>query len=249
MVDFKYSEYCKIPEEQIIFCALTGAHSFGWVTKKSDVDLRVLYLPTKKEIIDPFHSLKIKQYMESPPLDITTIPFGHFCSLLTKGNANYLENLYMPKTNQNEKDVSILKDIVGRNLHKAYLGHYLGYYDSLQKDLHNQTRIERYGYQKLILNAYRVLLSGIVLEKNHRVLFNLYELDMAYPTTHVINVLEDYLAGKEPDYKYLEISDELVVLKEKLYEMYLVSNLPDSSNLASELLDFYSSKVFEIQSA
>jgi predicted nucleotidyltransferase len=238
----------KVPNEQIIFCALTGAHSFGWATGKSDIDLRVLYLPSPKEIIDPFHSLKIKQYMENPPYDITTIPFGHFCSLLVKGNANYLENVFMPKTIKNV-DCVCIEVIVGRNLHKGYLHHYLGYYQSLKKDIGNTTRLKRYGFTKLALNSYRVLMTGLVLNEKHKVIFNLGDLDEIIPNTHAMNVLEDYLEGKETLASNSDVLKDLMYLEELLEEETRKSTLPNSKLLAEELLDFYTSKVFEIQNS
>jgi predicted nucleotidyltransferase len=230
-----------VPREQIQFVVLGGSHSYGWYTEKSDVDLRVVYLPEFKEIINPFHAKGIKQYMENPPYDITTIPLNHFLSLIVRGNGNYLENLYMCKVLSNGDLDLMLKSIVGRHLHNGYLNHYLGYYSSLKKDLMNTTRLSKYGYEKLVMNAYRVLMTGIVLHDKHKVVFNLKELDRVFPETNCLNVLELYLSGKTvPKTERKFIDGDLILLEELLFALTKNKDLLENTDeFEEELVDLY----------
>lgn len=231
-----------VPDEQIQFVALCGSHSYGWSTDKSDIDLRVVYLPSFNEVINPFQTVKINQYMELP-YDITTIPLSHFLGLLVKGNANYLENLYMTKIKTNHVELQ-LKNIIGRYLHHGFLSHYLGYYQSLKHDLNNATRLEKYGYEKLAMNSYRVLMTGIILHEKRKVVYNLKDLDMYFPETNALIVLEEYLKGNtimEPDKKYI---DQDLSFLEDLLKSFVDEKdkkLPvRPPELEEELLDSYS---------
>ena len=233
-----------VPKEQVLFASLSGSHSYGWETINSDFDIRIVYLPDFNSLINPFFQDKINHYMNNPPYDVTTIPFGHFLSLLYNGNGNYLENLFMHKfykTFFSKGLITSLKTLVKNNLNYTFLKHYLGYYSSLKNDLKNQTRLQKYGYEKLVLNAYRVLLTGIILHDKKKIVYNLKELDKYYSGTNCLNVLETYLLGRDVNGENrIIVSSELNFLEE-LLESYVYDGVlsVDRKEFRESLSVFY----------
>jgi len=174
-----------------LFIAVSGSHAYGWARDDADLDIRLVWIPSLKQAL----SVKYRGHTvesKNGPIDLTTTPLYHFLRLLVKGNGNSLENLFQEKLSARSVLVKELQELALENVHVGFLKHYRGYYESLKKDMANPTRCKKYGIQKLILSAYRVLKAGIILGNYKMVCYNLQEQDKHHPSTHYRDILYDY---------------------------------------------------------
>jgi len=59
MVNEKWiNEFC-------LFVGVSGSHSFGWATNKSDLDLRFVYFPPIEQLVSPFFKCHTKTRVEN----------------------------------------------------------------------------------------------------------------------------------------------------------------------------------------
>ena len=203
-----------------LFMAVSGAHSYGWATDYSDLDVREVWLPTLLQSLSVCFRGKPKQttpIFSSGDVDFVSYPIRNFLGLLVKGNGNCLENLYQPKLYEDKQLVDELKQLTMENLHKGFLKHYLGYSVGLMKDMSNTTRLERYGFCKLALGAYRVLYAGLTLARSRDVIYNVREHFKRYTTTYGEHILDMYYDEDDPCQTLrTNVKDELVCLQNEL---------------------------------
>jgi hypothetical protein len=212
-----------------LFVCVSGSHSFGWVTSKSDLDARFIVMTDIGSLISPFNKSKTRQSIQEN-IDITYYPIEQFISLLAKGNGNAIDNLFEPKLWQFPQAVTSLKHIVSNNIHKGFIHHCLGYSTHILKDINNETRLERYGLEKLLLCRYRAVLQGLNL-LNGNINYNLPELLGTYPTKWANGILTCYIAGGTIDrgmmgLALLETND----IHHYVYETMIKSNIPDTND-------------------
>jgi len=194
MVDKKFVDAC-------LFVCVSGSHSFGWKTDKSDLDLRFVVMPELSQIISPFYPMKTRQHIENKDtdneIDITEYPISHFLVHLAKGNGNFVDNLFEPKLYEWKEEVKELQDIVKSHIHKGFIDHCLGYSKHIKNDLSNETRLEKYGKSKLLLTRYRTLMQGFALLDGKIE----YNMDKLYKVTSdifsklPITVRDNYVKG------------------------------------------------------
>jgi len=169
--DFKYY-LDKTGIESSLFIAISGSHAYGWNRKDSDLDIRRVYFPNIQEVISSFFQAKPKKYKDNL-VDVTEYPVSHFLKLLSKGNGNCLDNLFEEKLYEKSKIVKELQEIVLENIHSGFIQHCLGFYSSLEKDMKNETRLKRYGKEKLMLQSYKILMEGNILGVYKKVVYNI----------------------------------------------------------------------------
>jgi predicted nucleotidyltransferase len=155
-----------------LFIVISGSHAYGWNTDASDLDVRHVFAPDIKQALSIFYKCRTKQHKEKHDegiIEFTTYPIQPFLGLLAKGNGNVLDNLFeatgppQPVIYADKPKVAQLQKIVLSHLHKGFLMHCTGYDIHLKKDMENETRLERYGREKLLLNRYKILLEGLIL--------------------------------------------------------------------------------------
>ena len=173
-----------------LFACISGAHSFGWVTPKSDLDVRFVIFTPIGQLISPFFKHHTQARMENN-IDITEYPIDHYLQLLAKGNGNAVDNLFEPKLTEQKEAVQSLQEIVKANIHKGFIGHCLGYSLHIKKDFDIPSRLEKYGIEKLLLCRYRVLLQGMNLFQG-QIEHNLPKLLKNWPTLHAQTILIAY---------------------------------------------------------
>lgn len=187
------------PEDSVLFMAVSGAHSYGWLTPESDLDIRYVHVPPLKNVLSFYKSLNTVQWKEKTKgvVDIASYPIQKFFRLLCKGNGNLLENLFQPHIIEKQRFVRELKRIVLQNLHIGYLKHFYGYATNLLKDMENPSRVESYGIEKLILCCYRVLLAGLILQEYKMPTYCLGEQHTLFPTMYCDSILDNYVQGEK----------------------------------------------------
>lgn len=191
----------------LVFIAVSGAHSYGWARDDSDLDVRLVWMPDLMQALSVVHRGKTKQ-SQKDNIDCTTYPIHHFLRLLVKGNGNCLENLFQEKLYENEKLVGELQKLTLENLHVGFLKHYLGYSNGLIKDMNNSSRLQRYGETKLILANYRVLQAGLILAKRKEVVYKLQQQYFYVSTDYCIPLLGAYLHDTPPNRELLDDARE-----------------------------------------
>lgn len=198
--EFEYSgQYVK----DVLFIAISGAHSYGWKREDSDLDVRLVWFPDLTQALSVIHRGRTKQ-TQKDKIDFVSYPIHNFLGLLVKGNGNSLENLFQEKLYQHKNLVEELQKLTLNNLHLGFLKHYLGYYSTLKKDMNNPSRLEKYGIQKLILASYRVLRAGIILAKDKKVIYNLQEQTKNHASYMYKWILDDYLQSKQSSPKNIK---------------------------------------------
>lgn len=183
--------------DDLLFIAVSGAHSYGWARDDSDLDVRLVWIPDLLQALSVIHRGKTKQSQHNN-IDLVSYPIHHFLKLLVKGNGNCLENLFQEKLHQNETLVQKLQKLTLENLHIGFLKHYLGYSNGLIKDMENPSRLQRYGKVKLLLASYRVLLAGLILARKREVIYTIQKQFWSVSTDYCIELLGFYLLKNEP---------------------------------------------------
>ena len=212
MVDNAYLKHC-------LLIAISGAHSYGWATPKSDLDIRMVWVPDLAQAVSPFFPGKPKSWSETfedKSIDFAEYPLNHYLRLLCKGNVNAVENLFEPHLFSDAKLVETLQKIVLSHQHQGAVASYLGYAESLFKDMVNPTRLAKYSLTKLLLQAYRVLLGGLCYCQN-KILFSLQKQSKVLQTEHCLSLLELYLKDSVPPQDLVSQAKlELASLKQSL---------------------------------
>lgn len=233
-MEFKYDRFkFKLDNKFLadtLFVAVTGAHAYGWNNKDSDLDIRIVWIPDLLQALSIADRGAIKERKEND-IEFTSFPISHFLKLLAKGNSNCLENLFQEKLYSNSPLVRELQEITMKNLHLGFLRNYLGYSNSVEKDLVNPTRREKYGVEKLLLSDYRTLLSGIILGKFKEVVYNLKKQASYVPTGYSLVLLEEYLnprlvwkesliVNARRELKLLKAHLKRIINKSKWYKLF-----------------------------
>lgn len=193
------------------------AHAYGWRRDDSDLDVRVVYFPDVQQALSVFWRASTKQHRHEN-VDFTEYPIQQYLRLLAKGNGNVLDNLFEEKLYEpNSQRTKRLQRIVLDGLHKGFLYHCLGYSSNLVKDMANTTRLARYGTSKLLLNRYKILLQGLILEEHRKVEYNLRRMHNYIQTDYCLKLLDSFvdntkfdqiaMARTETDSLYVQLAD------------------------------------------
>jgi uncharacterized protein len=227
MVDKHYLESC-------LFVCVSGSHSFGWETEKSDLDLRYIEVTDLAQIISPFFPNRPRQKIKDN-IDSNYYPLRDYLMLLAKGNGNALDNLFEPKLWEQKESVRELQEIIQTHIHKGILAHCLGYSHAICKDFTIPNRLQKYGIQKLLLCRYRILLQGMLILQGI-IEYNLPRMLTQVPTQHCEKLLSDYKAGIETPETELEImAKETETIHQLLWEKKDNANIPDQFHSCVEV--------------
>lgn len=183
-----------------LLLVVSGSHAYGWETAKSDLDVRHVYFPDIQQALSIFYGARTQQFSRDN-IDHTEYPIKQFLGLLAKGNGNALDNLFEATDKRlglyvDRQKVKQLQKIVLARLHLGFLQHCTGYDTHLKKDMENETRVKKYGEQKLLLNRYKILLEGLILADHQEIVYNVRKQHEYIPTLWGIEVLETYQAGE-----------------------------------------------------
>lgn len=236
MEEFEYSGFKFIFQDtnNYLFASISGSHAFGWNSKSSDLDIRVVNIPILPMYVDPFHKIKTTEWesWKVNNIDAVCYPITIFLGLLAKGNGNTLDNLFEEKIfDSNKTATKDLQDIVKNHLHKGFLYHCIGYSQCVKNDLKVEQRIIKYGYAKLLCERYRELLKGMLLCEG-KIEYNLPKMMEQIPVKFADTLLDSI---KECNTNWLTSRAAVVQnaiketnqLEEQLCDMINKSNLQD----------------------
>ena len=147
-------------KEDILFLSLSGSHCYGTSRPDSDVDLRGVYIPKLKDVVNIHPQGLMKTYTYNHYTDVIDIELKslpNYLALLGKGNCNCLENLFQEKVYKNEWVDDLQELVMTHGIHKGFVHSFKGFSISQQKDFHTKRKT------KCLLYVFRLLAEGIYL--------------------------------------------------------------------------------------
>ncbi len=180
---------------QLLLCAVTGSHNYGFSSPDSDVDMKGIHLAPLPAILglgpvgETYDRIEVFEGVEC---DLTTHEAAKALGLLLRGNGNLLERLTSPFQIVEGEAVEQLSALVPAALSRRAANHYSGYFQGMRAE-HGRDR-----RAKSMLYSYRVVLTGIHLMKTGEVCAHLPTLAERYgfPELHALIELKVSTAEK-----------------------------------------------------
>jgi len=150
------------PPGELLLCAITGSHHYGFPSPDSDLDIKGIHLaPLRavlglRELPGAFDRLTVFEGVEC---DLTTNELGQALSLLLKGNGNMLERIESPYQVVQTAELAELRGLARRSLSRRVFHHYAGYLRGMRRE-HQRPEVPR---ANSLLYTYRVALTGVHL--------------------------------------------------------------------------------------
>lgn len=175
------------PPGQLLLCAVTGSHLYGFSSPDSDVDLKGIHQAPTTRILSlrpgrANHDV-LTDY-EGTECDLTTHELAQALKLLLAGNGNMLERIHAPLQLVRTPLVASLQTLSRRILSRACYGHYRGYLQGMKRE-HT-----RDGRAKSLLYTYRVALTGVHLLRTGEVEARLPVLACEYGMPEVLELVD-----------------------------------------------------------
>ena len=201
-------------DEIPLYCCLSGSHSYGWDSPKSDLDVRSIHMIKNNDLLGISDHTKNVQYSQSnnddilkinQNLDFVSYELGKFVNLMMM-NVNTLEQLFSNHIIYIDK--RFLRPYIE-------LQNYALRFLSKQDLFNSYNGMTMHNYKKFILNGKQinnkeyliVLRSGLCLQyalKNHIIEPNIYNVFKDYDlisryTDKEIEIIEDLMKAKKLD--------------------------------------------------
>lgn len=159
----------------VLQCAITGAHSYGFPSEDSDLDIKGMHLAPTRDVLglgklrDAHDALEIFEGVEC---DLTTHEAKAALALLLNGNGNMLERF--TSSYQLVEGAESLAELARESVSKVSYKHYNGYLKGMRHEHGLKHRA------KTALYCYRVALTGTHLMKTGEIEPNLTILAPQY---------------------------------------------------------------------
>ena len=180
------------PPGELLLCALTGSHIYGFSSPDSDLDLKGIHrVPTRgllgfgkpKETHD---RLKVFDGVEC---DLTTHEIQKAFGLLLAGNGNMLERFESPVQLYETEAAAALRALSLGARSTRYVRHYSGFFRGMCRE-HDRGESRK---AKTLLYAYRVALTGVHLLLTGELCCDVRQLGPAHGFDEVMELV-DYKA-------------------------------------------------------
>ncbi len=185
----------------VVLCALTGAHLYGFPSPDSDLDLKGLFLDPAATVLahGPRDTVDDTVVREGVELDLTLMEAGHAVSLLVRGNGNLLEQLLGPATVWPTPDATSkalarlesLRALAAAGVHRGYLRHYRGFLRQTIAQHDKAPTIKGWLY------SYRVGLTGTHLLRTGELVADVRPLAADRGWSHVAELVAAKAASDE----------------------------------------------------
>ena len=177
------------PPGELVFCAVSGAHLYGFPSPDSDVDLKGSHTVPPRTLLGlrpdtPTHD--ITEWSDGTEYDLTTVELSRLARLLLRGNGNTVEQLFSPYQVRASADLDDLRNLAKGALGKQFFNHYAGFFRSKQHEFEGQARPQ----VKTMLYAYRVVLTGVHLLLTGEVEPNLVRLAREYSVPEANDLIQ-----------------------------------------------------------
>ena len=144
----------------LLFATITGAHSYGFPSPDSDIDLRGAHvLPLKMIVGLDVHDETVvdSRIIEGLDMDIVSHDARKFFDMLLRKSGNALERIFSPLVVHTTPEHAELKSIARNCLTSNHAHHYFGFAEMQWKLFGNERRRR----VKPLLYVYRLLLTGV----------------------------------------------------------------------------------------
>jgi predicted nucleotidyltransferase len=219
-----------------LFVTISGAHLYGFSSPDSDFDVRgchLLPLPAVVSISPRRETIEHSGVEEGRDIDFVSHDAAKFFRLMLKKNGYVMEQVFSPIVVTGGPDLDELREIARGCLTRHLYHHYRGFFEN-QMALFGKETVKR---AKTLLYAYRVLLTGIHVQRSGEIEANLPRLLEIDPQPGVA----DLMAAKVKEKAGVGAADlefhlkALGVLKERLVESFERSRLPEEPRRAADL--------------
>ena len=184
------------PPGELLFCAVSGAHLYGFPSPDSDIDLKGAHAAPVEEILGITPRLEAHNRLETfdgVECDLTTLEIGKVLTLVLQGNGNTVEQVVSPfqlRTGALLEELrELVRDALSRKLHR----HYSGFFRGMQRE-HLRHELPQ---AKTLLYSFRVALTGIHLLKTGEVLPHLPSLAHLYGPAELHDLIALKMGGAE----------------------------------------------------
>lgn len=223
-----------------LFATVGGAHLYGFPSADSDIDLRGAFVRPLNTVLGLGPHKDTWEFSESwRGLDVDWVAHDvlKFVDLISKRHGHLLEQLYSPLVVSGGPFFEELRELGRGCIIRPLYYHYSGFYQN-QRKLLTGGRVSA----KVVLGAYRVLLTGIHLLRSAEILSHLPTLLEAYPLPKV-NELITLKADNAENSGLNEalVSDHhlaLEKLEERLNSAFESSRLPEKIEHHHSLSDY-----------
>jgi uncharacterized protein len=174
------------PPGEVLVCAITGAHLYGFPSPDSDLDLKGIHLLSFEAMLglNPQTALHDRtEIFRDVECDLTTNEAAESLRLLLSGNGNMLERILSPLQVVESPDLEELRALAIGSLSRKFARHYSGFLKGMRREIGNDPTV------KGILYAYRVALTGIHLLRTGEVEPNVTVLAPLYRLAAIVNEL------------------------------------------------------------
>lgn len=165
------------PPGQLLLCAVTGSHLYGFSSPDSDVDLKGIHQAPTAAVLglgELRQNHDVLTVLDDVEWDLTTNELRQALRLMLRGNGNLLERIFSPLQAAPSPVVEELQELARGALSRRCHGHYRGYLKGMCRE-HRQS-----GTAKSLLYSYRVALTGLHVLRTGEVLAHLPTLVEAH---------------------------------------------------------------------
>ena len=219
-----------------LFVTISGAHLYGFASPDSDFDVRgchLLPLPAVVSMSPGRETIEYSGVEEGRELDFVSHDAAKFFRLMLKKNGYVLEQVFSPIVVSGGPDFDELRDLARGCMTRHLYHHYRGFFENQMALFEKETEKRA----KTLLYAYRVLLTGIHVQRSGEIEANLPRLMGLYPQPGV----PELMAAKVKEKAGIGAADlehhlqALGALKERLVEAFERSTLPEEPRRAADL--------------
>jgi uncharacterized protein len=174
------------PPGELLLCAVSGAHLYGFPSPDSDLDLKGIHLTPTAALLGlsaetpVYDRIEVFQGVEC---DVTTNEARDALKLLLAGNGNMLERILSPHQLVESPDIAELQELARGAISAGFARHYGGFFRSRLRELELRPTV------KALLYAYRVALTGIHLMRTGELEANLVALLPHFASLHNVEEL------------------------------------------------------------
>jgi len=147
------------PPGELLLCALTGSHIYGFSSPDSDLDLKGLHRVPTRGLLGfgkPNETHDRLQVFEGVECDLTTHEIQKAFGLLLSGNGNMLERFESPIQLYETPVTEALRQLSLGARSTRFIRHYSGFFRGMCRE-HARSEAPK---AKTLLYAYRVALTG-----------------------------------------------------------------------------------------
>ena len=180
----------------LLFVTVSGAHLYGFDSPDSDYDLRgAHYMPAAAVVgLDiPRETHEVMDLDAEVEMDLVTHDARKFFSLMLRKNGYVLEQIFSPIVITAAPEFEELKAIANDCITRFNHHHFRSFAKGQWKDLQESSKPT----VKKLLYAYRPVMAGIHLMREHRIESNINTLNEIFNLPYINDLVETKRAGTE----------------------------------------------------